>query len=90
MTGLAGGAGPPLDVLDLAVRLLIDLLAIGVLAYGLYYRRHGRRDLFTVYSAFNVGVFLIVTAITVGEIAVAVGFGLFAVLAMLVNLLLGS
>jgi hypothetical protein len=83
VTGLAGGAGLPLDVVDLAVRLLIDLLAIGVLAYGLYYRRHGRRDLFTVYSAFNVGVFLVVTAITVGEIAVAVGFGLFAVLAMI-------
>jgi hypothetical protein len=83
MTGLASGAAPPLDVFDLAVRLLIDVLAIGVLAYGLYYRRHGRRDLFTVYSAFNVGVFLVVTAITVGEIAVAVGFGLFAVLAMI-------
>jgi hypothetical protein len=83
MTALAGGAAPPLDAFDLGVRLLIDLLAIGILAYGLYYRRHGRRDLFTVYSAFNVGVFLVVTAITVGEIAVAVGFGLFAVLAMI-------
>ena len=83
MTGLEGAAPAALDVADLAVRLLIDLVAIAALAYGLYYRRHGRRDLFTVYSAFNVGVFLVVTAITVGAIAVAVGFGLFAVLAMI-------
>jgi hypothetical protein len=68
---------------DLGVRLAIDLVAIVALAYGLYYRRHGRRDLVTVYAAFNVGVFLVVTAITRGEIAVAVGFGLFAVLAMI-------
>jgi len=83
MTGLAGGAAPPLDVFELAVRLLIDLLAITALAYGLYYRRHRRRDLLTVYAAFNVGVFIVVTAISVGQIAVAVGFGLFAVLAMI-------
>lgn len=68
---------------DLGARLAIDLAAIVALAYGLYYRRHGRRDLVTVYAAFNVGVFLVVTAITLGEIAVAVGFGLFAVLAMI-------
>lgn len=83
MTGLAAGAVPVIDLADLAVRLGIDLVAIVALAYGLYYRRHGRRDLLTVYSAFNVGVFLVVTAITIGEIAVAVGFGLFAVLAMI-------
>jgi hypothetical protein len=56
---------------DLGVRLAIDLAAVVALAYGLYYRRHGRRDLVTVYAAFNVGVFLVVTAITRGQIAVA-------------------
>lgn len=84
MTGLGGATVlPGLDLLDLGLRLGIDLVALVALAYGLYYRRHGRRDLLTVYSAFNVGVFVVVTAISVGEIAVAVGFGLFAVLAMI-------
>ena len=83
MNGFDAATPASLDALDLAIRLLIDLVAIGALVYGLYYRRHGRRDLVTVYSAFNVGVFLVVTAITLGEIAVAVGFGLFAVLAMI-------
>jgi hypothetical protein len=68
---------------ELGVRLAIDLLAIAALAYGLYYRRHRRRELLTVYVSFNIGVFIVVTAISLGQIAVAVGFGLFAVLAMI-------
>ncbi len=83
MNGLVTGTPPALDVADLALRLLIDLVAVAALAYGLYYRRHRRRDLLTVYVAFNVGVFIVVTAISLGQIAVAVGFGLFAVLAMI-------
>jgi Domain of unknown function (DUF4956) len=83
MNGLVTGTQPALDVADLALRLLIDLVAVAALAYGLYYRRHRRRDLLTVYVAFNVGVFIVVTAISLGQIAVAVGFGLFAVLAMI-------
>lgn len=71
------------DLRALAIRLVIDVCAIAALAYGLYYRRHRRRELLTVYAAFNVGVFIVITAISVGEIGVAVGFGLFAVLAMI-------
>lgn len=83
MNGLATSTPAALDLADLSLRLLIDLVAVTALAYGLYYRRHRRRELLTVYTAFNVGVFIVVTAISVGEIAVAVGFGLFAVLAMI-------
>jgi hypothetical protein len=67
---------------DVLVRLAIDVLAIGVLAYGLYYRRHGRRDLVVIYSMFNVGLFLALIVIMSGDISVAVGFGLFAVLSI--------
>lgn len=83
MNELTTAAPQTLDMADLSIRLVLDLLAITTLAYGLYYRRHRRRDLLTVYAAFNVGVFIVVTAISVGQIAVAVGFGLFAVLAMI-------
>jgi Domain of unknown function (DUF4956) len=67
---------------DVLVRLAIDALAIGVLAYGIYYRRHGRRDLVVIYSMFNIGLFLALIVIMSGDISVAVGFGLFAVLSI--------
>jgi hypothetical protein len=67
---------------EVLIRLAIDLLAIAVLAYGLYYRRHRRRDMFVVLVLFNVGLFVALQAIVGGEISVAVGFGLFAVLSI--------
>lgn len=83
MSWLTGTDPQAIDFADLGVRLAIDLLAIAALAYGLYYRRHRRRELLTVYASFNIGVFIVATAISLGQIAVAVGFGLFAVLAMI-------
>jgi hypothetical protein len=67
---------------DVLLRLAIDAVAIAVLAYGLYYRRHGRMDLVVVYALFNVGVFLALSVIAAGEVSMGVGFGLFAVLSI--------
>jgi hypothetical protein len=67
---------------DVLTRLAIDVLAIGLLAYGLYYRRHGRRDLVVIYSMFNIGLFLALIVISTGNVSVGVGFGLFAVLSI--------
>jgi hypothetical protein len=67
---------------DVLVRLAIDAIAIAALAYGLYYRRHGRRDLVVIYSMFNVGLFLALIVISSGNVSVGVGFGLFAVLSI--------
>ena len=53
-----------------------------VLAYGIYYRRHGRRDLVVIYAMFNVGLFLALVAISSGNVSAGVGFGLFAVLSI--------
>src|SRR5918997_6471338 len=63
-------------------RLAIDLVAIAVLAYGIYYRRHRRQDLFVIYAMFNVGLFLALVVITLGDVSAGVGFGLFAVLSI--------
>lgn len=67
---------------DLIPRLAIDLVAIAVLAYGIYYRRHRRQDLFVIYAMFNVGLFLALVVITAGNVSAGVGFGLFAVLSI--------
>ena len=75
-TGLLGGS-------EFGVRLFIDLVAITLLAHFLYLRRHGRRDLFTVFVAFNIGLFAVLSVISSRHINVGLGFGLFAVLSII-------
>ncbi len=61
----------------------MDLAAIITLAYGLYFRRHHRRDLLFAYLALNVGIFAVVSLLLVQRVDLAVGFGLFGVLAII-------
>jgi len=63
--------------------LAVDLTAITVLSYALYFRRHGRRDLLLAYVALNTGIFAVVSMLTNQEVGLAVGFGLFGVLSIL-------
>ena len=56
---------------DLVLRFAIDVIAIAVLAYGVYYRRHGRQDLFVIFALFNVGLFLALVVITAGNVSTA-------------------
>ncbi|WP_028647856.1 DUF4956 domain-containing protein [Nocardiopsis sp. CNT312] len=63
--------------------LAVDLAAIILLSYCLYFRRHGRRDLLLAYLALNTGIFAVVSVLTQREVGLAVGFGLFGVLAIL-------
>jgi hypothetical protein len=72
-----------IDVSSTMARLGVDLVAIFVLAVLLSYRRHRRRDLVALYCIFNVGLFAAVVVIAGGEVAAAVGFGLFAVLSII-------
>jgi uncharacterized protein DUF4956 len=68
---------------DLAMRLGMDVAAVFLFAYAIYYRRHHRRDLLTAYTVFNVGLFVVVAVITVRPVGAAVGFGLFALLSII-------
>jgi hypothetical protein len=61
----------------------MDLVAIVLLAYGLYYRRHHRRDLLFAYVALNVGIFAVVSLLLVQRVDIAVGFGLFGLLSII-------
>jgi hypothetical protein len=63
--------------------LVMDLVAIVVLAYGLFYRRHHRRDLLFAYVALNMGIFAVVSLLLVQRVDIAVGFGLFGVLSII-------
>ena len=62
--------------------LLTDLIAIHALVFGVYYRRHRRRDMLLAFIGLNVGV-LAVSAVLAGvAVGVGVGLGLFGVLSI--------
>ena len=67
------------DVIDLGV----DLLAIFLLAFVLYFRRHRRADLLLAYVALNLGIFVAMSLLTRVRLDIALGFGLFAILSII-------
>ncbi|MEU3601395.1 DUF4956 domain-containing protein [Streptomyces sp. NPDC006798] len=70
---------------QLAAHLALDLSAVGILTFAVYYPRHRRRDLLPAYLALNAALFTVVAAlaqISSGGGA-ALGFGLFGVLSII-------
>ena len=63
--------------------LALNLVAIAVLAYALYFRRHRRRDLLLGYVALNISLFAVAAALATSPLSIGVGFGLFAVLSII-------
>jgi hypothetical protein len=68
---------------DEATDLGFDLLAIFLLAYVLYFRRHRRADLLLGYVALNIGIFVAVSLLSTVRVDIALGFGLFAILSII-------
>lgn len=75
-----------MDELDLPTLLRdfsINVVAITLLAYFIYYLRHRRRDATIGYIATNVSLFVVAAALSSSTtLNVGVGFGLFAVLSI--------
>ncbi|MEJ3659169.1 DUF4956 domain-containing protein [Actinomycetes bacterium KLBMP 9759] len=68
---------------DHAINLAADMVAIFLLAYGLYFRRHRRADLLLAYVALNVGIFVAMSMLASVRVDLALGFGLFAILSII-------
>ena len=66
-----------------AASLVLDLVAIFLMTYVLYFRRHWRADLLLSYVALNIGIFVTMSLLTQVRIDIAVGFGLFAILSII-------
>lgn len=74
---------PLFDYAAFGARFALDLLALGLLMWTVH-RRHGaRRDLMSVVGCFNIGLFVVLTAIASAASATAIGFGLFAMLSII-------
>ena len=61
----------------------LDVAAISILVFALYFPRHRRRDLVVAYIGVNVGVLAVASAFTSTEITIGLGFGLFGVLSII-------
>lgn len=61
----------------------LDLLAITILTFGLYFPRHRRRDLVVSYLGVNIGVLAVAEALTSADVNAGLGLGLFGVLSII-------
>lgn len=65
------------------IAITTDLIAVLILAVGLYYRRHHRRDLMFAYLTLNVGVLAVATVLATSQAGIGLGLGLFGVLSII-------
>jgi uncharacterized protein DUF4956 len=61
----------------------IDLLAIAVLTFGVYFPRHHRRDLVVAFLGVNVGVLAVSMVLASSSVGAGLGLGLFGVLSII-------
>lgn len=66
-----------------AVLIAIDLVAICLLTFGLYFPRHRRRDLVVAFLGVNVGVLAVSMVLGSSTIGAGLGLGLFGVLSII-------
>jgi hypothetical protein len=65
------------------VRVGADVVAIAVLAFGLYFPRHHRRDLVAALLSVNVGVLAVAIVLGSTTVGMGLGLGLFGVLSII-------
>jgi Domain of unknown function (DUF4956) len=69
--------------MSLAALFALDLVAISVLVFALYFPRHRRRDLVVALLGVNIGVLGVTQALASAEISAGLGLGLFGVLSII-------
>lgn len=69
--------------MPILVMIAADLIAIAVLAFGIYFARHRRRDLLVAFVVVNVGVLAVSVVLAGSSVALGLGLGLFGVLSII-------
>jgi hypothetical protein len=69
--------------MDQFLMLALDLVAISVLTFGLYFPRHRRRDLVVAFLVVNVGVAAVSAVLGTTDVGLGLGLGLFGVLSII-------
>ena len=63
--------------------IAVDLVAIAVLAFGVYFPRHHRRDLVVAFLGVNIGVLAVSVVLSSTTVGAGLGLGLFGVLSII-------
>ncbi|WP_425838146.1 DUF4956 domain-containing protein [Microbacterium sp. PA5] len=69
--------------MNLLAVIAVDLAAIVLLAFGVYYPRHRRRDLAVAFVGVNVGVLAVSMVLADTTVGAGLGLGLFGVLSII-------
>ena len=66
-----------------AVMMCVDLIAIIILVFGIYFPRHHRADLVVAFIGVNIGVLGVSAMLSTAEVSLGFGLGLFGVLSII-------
>lgn len=69
--------------MSLALLILIDVTAILVLTFGLYWPRHRRKSMVVAYLTANIGVAAVASVLASSSINAGLGLGLFGILSII-------
>jgi len=69
----------PKHFVDFVIPLAINLIVIGIIIYGLYYRKVHRKDYVTAFSLISLTVFFLVFLLDNNKLQIGLALGLFAV-----------
>lgn len=69
--------------MDVLATVAIDLLAVSLLTFALYFPRHRRRDLVVAFLGVNVGVLAVTLSLSSATVGAGLGLGLFGVLSII-------
>jgi hypothetical protein len=62
---------------------LLDVIAISIVVFGLYFPRHHRTDLIAAFLGVNIGVFAVTAMLATATVGAGLGLGLFGVLSII-------
>jgi hypothetical protein len=65
------------------ILVAVDLAAISLLVFGVYFPRHHRRDLLAAFLGVNVGVLAVAMTLSSASVGIGLGMGLFGVLSII-------
>jgi hypothetical protein len=69
--------------MNIATMFALDLAAVTIMTFGLYFPRHRRKDMVVAYLVVNLGLVAVTAALSATSVSLALGFGLFAVLSII-------
>ncbi|GAA2179072.1 DUF4956 domain-containing protein [Brooklawnia cerclae] len=69
--------------MDSLIMIVIDEVAITILALGIYFTRHRRRDLVVAFLGVNTGVLAVASVLGSVDVGIGLGMGLFGVLSII-------